>query len=69
LCPWGDQATGAPRTGRIFSAAVTLVRGRELAREFFAAEVRPLLEGQFPRVRYAASLIGMLTYPEPFDRI
>ena len=36
----------------------TFVPGLQLAREFYAAEVRPLLEDQFPGLRYAAALIG-----------
>lgn len=38
--------------------AAMFVPGLQLAREFYAAEVRPLLEGQFPQLPYAAGLIG-----------
>jgi hypothetical protein len=34
------------------------VPGLQLAREFYAEAVRPLLEQHFPRVRYAAALLG-----------
>ena len=38
--------------------ATTFMPGLQLAREFYATEVRPLLEGQFPQLPYAAGLIG-----------
>jgi len=38
--------------------AATFVPGLQLAREFYATTVRPLLEEQFPRVPYAAALVG-----------
>ena len=34
------------------------IPGLELAREFYAAVVRPLVEEQLPQVRYAAALLG-----------
>jgi hypothetical protein len=38
--------------------AATFVPGLQLAREFYSAEVRPLLEEQFPHLPHAAALIG-----------
>jgi predicted N-acetyltransferase YhbS len=38
--------------------APTYLPGLQLAREFYAAVVRPLLEEHFPRVPYAAALLG-----------
>ncbi len=38
--------------------APAFIPGLQLAREFYAAEVRPLLDKQFPRLRYAAALLG-----------
>jgi predicted N-acetyltransferase YhbS len=38
--------------------AATFVPGLQLAREFYATTVRPLLEERFPRVPYAAALVG-----------
>jgi hypothetical protein len=38
--------------------AATFVPGLQLAREFYGTTVRPLLAEQFPRVRYAAALVG-----------
>ena len=37
---------------------VPFIAGLELAREFYAAAVRPLLDEQFPQVQHAAALIG-----------
>jgi Domain of unknown function (DUF4037) len=34
------------------------VPGLDLARDFYAAEVRPLLQREFPRLEYAAALLG-----------
>jgi Domain of unknown function (DUF4037) len=62
-----DQTTGSPRTGRIFSVAATFVPGLQLAREFYAAEVRPLLAGRFPEMPYAAALIGAGSEVAGFD--
>ena len=64
-----NQATDRPLTGRITSVAATFVPGLQLAREFYAAEVRPLLEGQFPQVPYAASLIGPGSEIAGFDTV
>jgi hypothetical protein len=36
----------------------TFVPGLDLARDFYAAEVRPLLQREFPRLEYAAALLG-----------
>jgi hypothetical protein len=47
--------------------APTFVPGLQLAREFYAAKVRPLLEGQFPGLRYAAALIGQGSEVAGFD--
>jgi hypothetical protein len=49
------------------SVAATFVPGLRLAREFYAAEVRPLLEGEYPQVPYAASLIGPGSEVAGFD--
>jgi predicted N-acetyltransferase YhbS len=38
--------------------APTYIPGLQLAREFYAAVVRPLLEEHFPQVPYAAALLG-----------
>ena len=38
--------------------APAYIPGLQLAREFCAAVVRPLLEERFPRVPYAAALLG-----------
>jgi predicted N-acetyltransferase YhbS len=43
------------------------VPGLELAREFYADVVRPLLDDQFPRLRYAAALIGRGSEVAGFD--
>ena len=43
------------------------VPGLQLAREFYAAAVRPLLAEQFPRVPYAAALIGPGSEVAGFD--
>ena len=45
----------------------TFVPGLQLALEFYAAEVRPLLEDQFPGLRYAAALIGQGSEVASFD--
>jgi predicted N-acetyltransferase YhbS len=45
-------------TGRIASVAATFVPGLQLAREFCASTVRPLLAERFPRVPYAVALVG-----------
>jgi hypothetical protein len=43
------------------------VPGLQLAREFYAAEVRPLLRGQFPEVPHAAALVGAGSEVASFD--
>ncbi len=43
------------------------VPGLQLAREFYAAAVRPLLEERFPQVPYAAALIGPGSEVAGFD--
>jgi hypothetical protein len=48
-------------------AAPAFVPGLRLAREFYAAEVAPLLAGQFPGVPYAAALIGRGSEVAGFD--
>jgi len=45
----------------------TFVPGLQLAREFYVGEVRPLLEDQFPGLRYAAALIGQGSEVASFD--
>jgi hypothetical protein len=47
--------------------ADTFVPGLRLGREFYADEVRPLLEGQFPQVACAAALIGPGSEVAGFD--
>ena len=47
--------------------SATFVPGLQLAREFYAAEVRPLLENQFSGLRYAAALIGQGSEVAGFD--
>jgi Domain of unknown function (DUF4037) len=47
--------------------AATFVPGLQLAREFYAAAVRPLLAGQFPEVPHAAALIGPGSEVAGFD--
>ncbi len=47
--------------------AATFVPGLRLAREFSARVVGPLLRGQFPRVPYAAALIGPGSEVAGFD--
>ena len=41
--------------------------GLQLAREFYAAVVRPLVDEDFPRVRYAAALLGPGSEVAGFD--
>ena len=43
------------------------VPGLQLAREFYASSVRPLLEDQFPELPYAAALIGPGSEVAGFD--
>jgi hypothetical protein len=43
------------------------IPGLRLAREFYAAEVRPLLEEHFPGLRYAAALLGPGSEVAGFD--
>ena len=47
--------------------ASDFIPGRQLAREFFAAVVRPLLVQQFPHLRYAAALLGPGSEVAGFD--
>jgi hypothetical protein len=47
--------------------AATFVPGLQLARELYTAEVRPLLDSQFPQVPYAACLIGPGSEVAGFD--
>jgi Domain of unknown function (DUF4037) len=47
--------------------ADTFVPGLQLTREFYAAQVRPLLAAQFPEVPYAAALIGPGSEVAGFD--
>jgi len=47
--------------------AAAFVPGLQLARELYAAEVRPLLEEQFPQVPHAAALIGPGSEVAGFD--
>jgi predicted N-acetyltransferase YhbS len=46
------------RWGRIAGVTPTYIPGLQLAGEFYAAVVRPLLEEHFPQVPYAAALLG-----------
>jgi hypothetical protein len=41
--------------------------GLQLAREFYTGVVRPLLAGEFPRLRYAAALLGAGSEVAGFD--
>jgi hypothetical protein len=43
------------------------IPGLQLAREFYGAVVRPLLDEQFPRLRYAAALLGPGSEVAGFD--
>jgi hypothetical protein len=45
------------------------IPGLQLAGEFFAAVVRPLLDEQFPRVGYAAALLGPGSEVAGFDSV
>jgi Domain of unknown function (DUF4037) len=45
------------------------VVGLRLAREFYGTAVRPLLDGQFPQVPYAAALIGPGSEVAGFDTV
>jgi hypothetical protein len=47
--------------------AATFVPGLQLARELYTAEVRPLLDSQFPQVPYAACLVGPGSEVAGFD--
>jgi hypothetical protein len=50
---------GSPeRKGKIADVAPQFVPGLDLARDFYAAAVRPLLQEKFPRLEYAAALLG-----------
>src|SRR5215831_17077485 len=53
-----NQATSGAYCGRIVGVAPEFVPGLQLAREFCGAVVRPLLEESFPRLTYAAALLG-----------
>jgi len=48
-------------------AFIPFIPGLRLAAEFYAAVVRPLLAEQFPRVRYAAALLGPGSEVAGFD--
>lgn len=47
-----------PGDGIITSVAGTFMPGLRLAGEFYARAVRPLLDEEFPGLRYAAALLG-----------
>lgn len=61
-----NQATDRTRPGKI-TGMPEFVPGLQLAREFYAEAVRPLLEKHFPRVRYAAALLGPGSEVAGFD--
>src|ERR1700689_5108847 len=52
-----NQATNPARPGRI-TGMPQFVPGLQLACEFHAEAVRPLLEEHFPQVQHAAGLLG-----------
>jgi len=50
--------TAAARPGRIVGMAAPFIPGRTLAGAFYTEVVCPLLDEEFPRLRYAAALLG-----------
>ena len=62
-----NQATSGASGGRIAGVAPEFVPGLRLAREFCGAVVRPLLAERFPRLRYAAGLLGPGSEVAGFD--
>ena len=53
-----NQVPGGPGDGIITCVEGTFVSGLRLAGEFYDEAVRPLLEAEFPALRYAAALLG-----------
>src|ERR1700729_3766711 len=53
-----NHSTGGPAGGRIAGVTPRFVPGLELARDFYATVVRPLLDVEFPWLEHAAALIG-----------
>ena len=49
---------GGSEDGIITSVEGTFIPGLRLAGEFYAEAVRPLLDREFPGLRYAAALLG-----------
>src|SRR6516164_9680445 len=62
-----NQATRGASGGRIVGVAPEFVPGLRLAREFCGAVVRPLLAEMFPRLEYAAALLGPGSEVAGFD--
>jgi hypothetical protein len=62
-----NQATSGASGGRIVGVTPEFVPGLRLAREFCGAVVRPLLAEGFPRLRYAAGLLGPGSEVAGFD--
>jgi hypothetical protein len=62
-----NQATSGASGGRIVGVTPEFVPGLRLAREFCDAVVRPLLAEGFPRLRYAAGLLGPGSEVAGFD--
>ena len=56
--PAENQVPGQPGSGIIASVTGTFLPGLRLAGEFYAEAVRPLLDREFPGLRYAAALLG-----------
>jgi hypothetical protein len=53
-----NQVPQRPRQGNIGRMTVAFVPGQDLAREFYASVVQPLLAELFPGLRYSAALLG-----------
>ena len=62
-----NRATDGVRSGRIVAVPPVFVPGLELAGDFYARVVRPLLAGEFPGLRYAAALLGPGSEVAGFD--
>ncbi len=59
--------TDRAKTATIGTVAAEFVPGLELARDFYATTVRPLLAERFPRLPYAAALLGPGSEVAGFD--
>src|SRR5579859_2144162 len=55
---WKTPRQTPARSGRIVGMPPAFVPGLELASDFYASAVRPLLDDEFPGLRYAAALLG-----------